>query len=576
MQIIDYIKRLNTKILFKYLLDSEGQCHFSEALYLDIYERLTSNDSIQERFEELEKDDQEALLSVYFSGEKGIRFEESPSKARLLKSFFVYEKSIDDEFYLCGFTEYKEVLSQKVTSKLRQPADTDLIALPFKKAFISDLAIILNTIDSSSTILKQTGFVTKQFLDDVLRVTYMGRMVEAFSLSDADKELLFDTLFSLCQEMGALLKDGSRIALSEHLDDDLSRIFMAFEDSVEKSLNSKGLDSAFLKLLSQREELYFDKAFFTQSLLIQLLILCWMGTVDVELGESGLRIVENSSPEIATFYPSGHMMPDFSVMIPREIEPLSLYEFLKIGTIESFDMIYHGKINREKIVNSVAGAMQEESVLSILTKWNGAPNLFSTINDWMHGFNKLFIDGSYLAIKESDADAIVALPEISSLIQEISGYRFFKIANGKEKLIDSVLKSKNFDTRYAEKEKASIHLEDTMCVSIPHEHDYTEVNYDPQMEVLSTPKTQMGIYSSQLKKVSVGDMGKLVKYASLMDYKLIIEYRDEFNHLQNIVITPINLAGGKDSFIEASDSVGSVKKFMLERIEKMGVLSDDC
>lgn len=574
MQLIEYIKRLNTKILFKYLLDNDEKIHFSEALYQELYQKLTSKEFFQLQIDRFDEEEVDVLFSIYLSGIRGIRFDDTSLKAKLLRSFFVYEKTVDEENYLCGFEEYNQLFAAYFSDLYSYSADGVPAVAPFDVAYQTDLAVLFSFLCSGRSVLKQTGYVTKQFQDSFLTVTHLGTLVSSLTLKDREVELLFSFVFDALAQCGVVEIEGNVIRVSTEVETNLAELLKEIKDNLLSHLQVLGSNLQFIKEIATVSDGFtIERRFFAGELLPFVTLFCWLGEIDLIYSDSEISIKSTTVPHLETHYPSGHMMPDFTVMIPREIEPVSLYEFLKIGTLDSLDMIYRGSVSREHIVDSVAGSFDEDGVLSILEKWNGAPNLFSTVKDWIHGFNKLFIDGSYLAVKGSDADAISSLPEVQPFISEVTGYRFFRIASGREEYLDLVLKKKNFDTRYPESYEHS-HLFER---GLEFASEFTEdINFEPQMESLSTPRTPMGIYSSQLKSLSVGDISKLVKYATLMDYKLMLHYENEFGEIEECLITPINLAGGKDSFIEASDSDGTVRKFLLDRIDKIGVLSDDC
>ncbi|ERP39306.1 hypothetical protein [Chitinivibrio alkaliphilus] len=102
-----------------------------------------------------------------------------------------------------------------------------------------------------------------------------------------------------------------------------------------------------------------------------------------------------------------------------------------------------------------------------------------------------------------------------------------------------------------------------------------QFQFDPDVKGVEGRENKGSIYNGELKGRSPREIIRLVKYAKMMELPLVLVYREGLSRGIDQVVRPVEYASPQDSFFEASDERGSVRRFYISKIEKFGVVEDE-
>ncbi|MBD3319873.1 MAG: hypothetical protein GF350_02130, partial [Chitinivibrionales bacterium] len=214
-----------------------------------------------------------------------------------------------------------------------------------------------------------------------------------------------------------------------------------------------------------------------------------------ELFDAGSGGEHTAAPDDAVV-----ILPDFSAIIPGEIQPRRLYDFSRIGTLLALDRVYKGKLDKKVINDSLSEGTDERRIIACLTKWNAPPNVVETIKEWIREFSRLFItSGSIVALRDKKTgNQLSSLESISDSLEPLDAIKVFRIKDGHENYVYSKLTELGFDPRIPSvtvppARSMNPYAEDTHPRRKPITR-FAEQKEDPSLDV------KVGKYGSGLKK----------------------------------------------------------------------------
>ncbi len=559
-----YIRLLDSKTVLEHFLHGKSEGVLGESVYLNIEDEFTSDESVTSRWDKLGADLQQVLLQIYLTGFKGYSVSElnDPEDRRnLLKSFFVYEGKRNSQSLLFGFPDFQKNLKSLFSGFFKREISRQNL---YKSvSILPDSAAALALVREGKVKRRLDGTLQKGTLEQFSRASVLNSLGSSSTdeILTAFLELLLSTLYK-CDiiEYSAdgyqIVPDGENlwkeklVEIPDSLLDNAVRAGILLDCNMVLNLLGEGIvfdaDSAQYWGLTQ-----------------SLQLLSWCGKTAA--GHDQWAAGQDTLHPTVSY---GHIMPDFSVMIPREIAPASLLEFFLIGEIVSVDVIYKGKISRETVDSSLARGISGKKILEIFKLWNSSPHLLLTVEEWIFSFERVFIDGHYLAMNNKVADHLSLQPEIAAYITPVSDYQFFRISPDKEEVVRSCLQKIGFDTRLSQSDKKAQREQNRsqLDMILPASPVFT-----PDLSRSEPVQTNFGMYGGSLRSHTLGELLKVIKYTIFMEEQLAVLLKDEN---EPHIITPLDVKTGDNGTLSGRDDSGNMVNFILTDIDKLGVVSD--
>ena len=293
-----------------------------------------------------------------------------------------------------------------------------------------------------------------------------------------------------------------------------------------------------------------------------------------------------NKPEVAKTALRCIIMPDFTALLPQEIESEQLYWFSRVGEILSLDHVYKGTISKDVVNNSLSCGIDKLHILSWLQNQNCPPNVLETVREWIREFSRLSFETASVIIcsEEKITRQLVSYAPLSHAIEPVNAHAVFKVRKGFEKEVETILTSLGFDIRPGDgRSDSTLHNQDKP-VNYKAASPFTVSPYSLTPIVTFSPpektvpvQVKQGKYSSELKALAGSDLLHVVDYALLMGQILHFEYAGSQGVNKGIyMIHPHNCKKGADPVLTGeSVTTHKPKSFLLSKIVTIGVKPDN-
>jgi hypothetical protein len=566
MKFSEYIRKLDSSIVFDNLLESGSKRVFSDALYNGIEERFTSPQSIADRVAELSEHEKNSLTQILLSGSGGFEVTDSEERVNILKNFLAYQQRVMDTLRLAPFTDTTETTLKQLLNVEESSEPVTIYS-----GSTLDIALLVNLGENGTISYKQSGDLSKATIDSILPFTHFTKIAEQIKLPYSEQVLFLNEIIETLGKLSIFDSVDNKIEVSEENFNNWSILSDSElkEKLKETLLSSKSGFNAplFTHLLENKKILVPQKFIIEGSTHLKkgFLILNWLGELSFESDKDENFICKTAVASLESIE-TGQIMPDFSTFIPREITAKKLNQFLQIGSVTSLDMVYQAKIEKAKVLDALARGVDGQNILDLITEWRGATNLITSVEEWIRHFEELFFDVPYLALKSHLAETVLKVPELNSLLEPVTDYKMYRIKDGSSQRVDKIINGLGYDLRLPTATKGSGNFKSRLSNSQP----LITADFSPVLKTIEKQaNAYVGKYSGSLRKLSMGEMQKIMKYAIFMEERLTLLIKEE-----EVIVMPLNVKLGEPAILECSNSVGTVNHIPLDTIEKMGVIRD--
>jgi len=472
----DYIRSMPSNVVLEYLNDMDSPKIFTNSVYEKISARFHEKKHIAAILADMPDNLKTEIFQIYLCGNLGKKFSSDNLKIELLKTFLVFEGVGKNADILFGFPDlaqnFAEIFADNLSaeSQKRNPQ-------MFFDTFLNDFAIILDMFQNDEGKVRTNGEYSQRWTELLKERCGIGKLLTNY----ADLSKILDFIINFSTACGAKFRqDNGKITLLSNPEELLEAALKETAENLPKivyDFSEKTIDFSFLKKLvgensenwikissDSVEEIYGDIDF-------SLKFFHWCGLAAFS-GENSFKI-KNENPR---YFQIGHILPDFSIYIPIETNPLHLQKILYSTKIVAVDVIYHGKIDKKRIEESLAGGVGEKDIIEILQTWNAPLSLQKTILEWVHSFQRAFADLPYIAFRNDVAKNIPDYADLRDKLLPIENYTFFRVKPNEEEQVLTTLEKFGFDLRKT-REKTSLPLEND-----PENNDFSpEFNKNPQI-----------------------------------------------------------------------------------------------
>jgi len=591
----DYIKRLPPAVVFRNLVkDTKRERKIISSELIDyIKKECASDKALFQRFEALSDEAKKACVLVYLFGTSGLKavgYEERHEE--LLNSFLIYCAS--DTYgaqYYFGFSDLEAALCRRFASFLHTWAKTDGHAKPvpfLPLRCVSDTTVLL--------ILASQGLLKKKMDSSLAQLSFaeikrkLHGTVETclFDKKEKDTEKIINLILAYGQARGLVAEEEkvytttlSQIEL--WLKNQPGKLYADFCGFAVEYLGDWGM-LIFNHLLDTAGKSWLSTSFAPKScrtkIMDALLVFHYIGFI--EAGTNGREIFFRKAPEEmrqakAEPVVKIRIMPDFSALLPQEIQPEGLHLFALSGEITSLDRVYKGIINRETVHNSLSRGVPGETLIASLQKWEAPENVVATVKEWIREFSRLCIikNETIIVADEKTSMQVSSYAPLKNLIEPLKVYSAFTVKKGREEDVRNLLLTMGFDPRVPEAHQPKPpSAQSLLPKDAPEELTLFTEFVQNQTKSEARPITS-GKYSEELKKLELNELFHVVDYAILMGHVLKLEYEGSPYLKQGVyLLSPVKLVNGADAFVEGKiETSGTPKKFYIKRIRRIGVKS---
>ena len=586
-----------TSTIFKYLgkdMNNERKI-ISTDLLKKINEKFISEKSVKQRFDHLSFEQKKLCAFTYLFGIKGLKVNEFETRNKdLLVTFLLYSTSNKEgiKFYF-GFDKMEEVIYNDIALFLHNITKTGLIGVNvpsfLKTRCLNDFIIILICTLSGLLKKRNDGKLTHGSLIHLSELLHST--TESASLRNKTQDnknviqLLID--FGITRN---IINENDKFFITTHsqINHWLSIPFRErYEDFVSFTCRYNiGWSMKIIKRMVEIDrDAWFSTSLFPQSdsneLSATLQLIHYIGFIDLFQNDTDLYF-RHCSSLIETITESSmqniKILPDFSVILPLEVLPESIFSFSHLGTISNLDIVYKGSINREAVNESLTNGIEANILLTFLEQWQSPVNVIETVKEWIREFFRVCLihDPTVVAFDNKTALQLIEYPMIKDLLVPLKADTVFTIKKGSEKVVRKILLSMGFDPRIPAVQNPP---EDSFEEFLNKEQNEDEMfqlcmDFDQSPQKVSRPLTS-GKYSDELKELEINEIFHVIDYAILMGEKLEFEYIgcEKINKGKYIIAPSKLYTEGEAKLMGSIISSEEISTFLIKNIKMIGVKS---
>lgn len=582
----DYIKKLPPQwVIEHFLRDFDiSRKILSSSMIDNAVKSFGSAENLRHHFQSLPFDIQFRCAQVYLYGDKGVTLKKAnPFDDPLIMSFLTYA-AYDNNRNVCvfGFDQFErhlrplfiEVLLQSASASITVPAEI------FEFRVLNDLTTIAALCLQGAVVKKKRGGIGKT--TSVL----FKKLIDNGSISRAEEnDYVYSFAIGYLLHKKILFETESQYKL-------LLPAFLSWL-SEDKNSRLKELEifcfeyaggwhrELFLNMIRENNTNWISTSIFTglelKDAINMLHVLRFCGLLELKSKDS--EIIFSKSRKISRSKSEQKLeivvLPDFTAMIPNEIEASELFQFAQIGTLQSLDRVYWGKIDKSVILDTCTRGVDAAQIMQWLGGWQAPVNVMETVREWLREYLRLYITDQNLVISNDEKVTmqINSFEPIRSYLEPVFAHAFFKIKKGNELKVKEILQSMGFDYRMPGQEisgePGQLNAEESPFVSVSWT-PVTEIERPAEEQVIAMRGTK---YGSGLKKLDTSEIVHVIDYAILTGGTICFEYEGSPYLKQGFyTVKPLSFQKGIEPAFEGEITRSKSKKmFYLKKIIKIGV-----
>lgn len=583
----DYIKKLPPQwVIEHFLKGSEGPRKIlSSSMIEDAVRKFGTPEALCKKYLQLPFDLQYRCAQVYLSGDHGVTLKVSnPFDDPLLLTFLTYAAiSNDGTVRIFGFTQFEKHLQPELIKVLQKVSVAEQVPPPsetFPWRVLNDIATIAGLCFQGSIVKKRDGGFNRASMN------LLKKLLSTGALNTKKSEYVYSVAIAYLQKKKMVIETESdyRLVLplfSKWLTEKVSGRLHDIESFCFEY--SGGWNRELILALINSSNNWISYRIFPeqdQQEAIDVLYALWFsGLIDLqhkgeEIVFSKTKYVEKKSVEKKQEIV---VMPNFSTIIPQEVDPAELFRFNELGLLQSLDRVYWGKISKQVILNSCTRGIDSAQLLEKLSSWKAPLNVLETVREWIREFLRLYITDQSILVSSDEKVTmqINSYDPIRSFLEPVRAHAVFRIKKGSEDKVREILQNLGFDTRMPGQDKSAESIE-----PVPQETETQLATvWKPITEVEKpteqTPSPMRGTkYGSELKVLDTSEIVHVIDFAILTGGVVSFDYEGSPYLKQGIyTVKPLSFQKGIDPAFEGEVTrTKSKKMFYLKKIRKIGVI----
>lgn len=584
----DYIKKLPPQwVIEHFLKGSEGPRKvLSSSMIEDAVRKFSTPENLCKKYLQLPSDLQYRCAQVYLSGDHGVTLKTSnPFEDPLLLTFFTYAAILNDgTVRIFGFNQFEKHLRLEFVKVLYKVSVVEHFPPPSETIpwrVLNDIATIAGLCLQGSIAKKRNGGINRTSMNLLKKLVSTG-----IALNTKKSEYVYSVAIAYLQKERMVIETETdyrlvlpafSMWLTEKITDRLHGIeSFCFE-------YSGGWNRELILALIKSSNNWISCRIFPeqdQPEAIDALYAIWFsGLIDLQYKGEEIVFSKSKHAEKKSMEEKQEIivMPNFSTIIPQEVDPAELFRFNELGLLQSFDRVYWGKISKQSILNSCTRGVDPAQILQRLNNWKTPLNVLETVREWIREFLRLYITDQNMLVSSDEKVTmqINSYDPIRSFIEPVSAHAVFRIKKGSEEKVREILQNLGFDTRMPGQDKSAESMQqisqETVAPLTTGWKPITEV----EKPVEQTPSPMRGTkYGSELKVLDTSEIVHVIDYAILTGGVVSFDYEGSPYLKQGIyTVKPLSFQKGIDPAFEGEVSrTKSKKMFYLRKIRKIGVI----
>lgn len=584
----DYIKKLPPQwVIEHFLKGSEGPRKvLSSSMIEDAVRKFSTPENLCKKYLQLPSDLQYRCAQVYLSGDHGVTLKTSnPFEDPLLLTFFTYAAILNDgTVRIFGFNQFEKHLRLEFVKVLYKVSVVEHFPPPSETIpwrVLNDIATIAGLCLQGSIAKKRNGGINRTSMNLLKKLVSTG-----IALNTKKSEYVYSVAIAYLQKERMVIETETdyrlvlpafSMWLTEKITDRLHGIeSFCFE-------YSGGWNRELILALIKSSNNWISCRIFPeqdQPEAIDALYAIWFsGLIDLQYKGEEIVFSKSKHAEKKSMEEKQEIivMPNFSTIIPQEVDPAELFRFNELGLLQSFDRVYWGKISKQSILNSCTRGVDPAQILQRLNNWKTPLNVLETVREWIREFLRLYITDQNMLVSSDEKVTmqINSYDPIRSFIEPVSAHAVFRIKKGSEEKVREILQNLGFDTRMPGQDKSAESMQqisqETVAPLTTGWKPITEV----EKPVEQIPSPMRGTkYGSELKVLDTSEIVHVIDYAILTGGVVSFDYEGSPYLKQGIyTVKPLSFQKGIDPAFEGEVSrTKSKKMFYLRKIRKIGVI----
>jgi len=602
----DYLAQLPSAMVFDHFGASAGQNRriLSASMIQELASSFSSPENLASIFSALSPDAQLLCAFAYLFGNGGIPLAHqqatpAPGNDELIKSFLVYAAYDETgNVRYVPFADFEPGLRTLCAQTVCKQASVPMLHTASglsRQSILNDITVITALASYEKLKVTKSGTLNKNseaFLAKILHCTqppYYSAGKNNILLDLCIDYARFLSLLVLRKDTLHINHKAVQLWLMEPTAKKLEGFF-AYVCTVFPLWNTELLS----QLLSCAKNSGIATHTFPEHLrheaVSMVKILAYFGFIDFYKSGSGYVICRLAHNQPAGDEPVALskiiIMPDFTALIPQEIQANQLYWFSCVGVFLSLDHVYKGVIDKETVNNSLSNGIEKSQILSWLQNLQCPHNVLETIKEWIREFSRLsFETTAYIVCSEEKITRqLASYAPLHSVIAPLEAHTIFKVRPGHEHEVQSILSGLGFDIRpdtsyeHFDGLVSDAQTEDSNnAVKLVQTHALEPIVDFTAPDTVASAHIKQGKYSSELKELDCNNLIHVVDYAILMGYELHFEYAGSPGVKKGIhKIVPTHFKKGASPVLDGeSITTHTTKTFLLEKITKIGVKSNN-
>lgn len=273
------------------------------------------------------------------------------------------------------------------------------------------------------------------------------------------------------------------------------------------------------------------------------------------------------------------IMPDFTIIIPQETKPETLFIFSRFCKIVSLDRVYHGSIEKSVCTEALSSGMEGDRILEALEQWNAPDNILESVREWIREFNRLALseDSVLISAEQCITDQIDSLEPLQPYLEKIPAHTVYRIRPGSEHIVREIVRKYGFDERMPEMILSHGAVDEDVETLLSPDRDENEwtliVENNPE-EVKPAQAFRGTKYGAELKELELSEVVQVIDYAILTGQRLAFSY-DGSPYLRKGIYTiiPKHCSKSAEPLLDGSlVRTGAHKQFYVQKILSIGVV----
>lgn len=587
----DYLRQLPPAWVLENFFkeDRSSRKILSSAMIEESARKFTVAEELERRFFSLSTGERYRCAKVYFlektgcAAASGNGFEDP-----LVTAFLAYAaKNQRGQVRIFGFREFEPLLRKALVTTILEGASTDGSHPPlpvWKWRCLNDITLVASLSTQHLLARKRTGKLSVAALKTVKKLIHFGPLHKT-----EDVEYLSGAIIGYCVAKN-LLSETEREYL--FCPSAFSGWFSAgleerTDDVLEYMLSYCGLSPDSIDLIrslcARAETRWVGCSWIGDNdrtaVRRILLLLQFCGLIEVRKSTGGLLF--QLVPKEEGRQPDGEqpvvIMPDFTVIMPQECLPATVFTFTRFCKFHSLDRVYHGTIEKQTLTEALSGGMSSERIISSLRQCRAPVNVLESVREWIREFHRLSIstESMLLTGDENVAAQVAAFEELQPFIEKVPVHTLFRIRPGCENSVRDVVRKLGFDDRMSRMRRQDDPVtEHDLLQDIQDAVEWTLIVEGEPDTVRPSPAIRGTKYGAELKELELSEVVQVIDYAILTSQRLAFSYEGSPYVRKGIyTITPILCSKGAEPMLEGElQRTGTRKRFYLKKICAIGVV----